>query len=233
MYIRDIKPIDYFGINLLNIESPEAIMENIIEEPLKKPCKTFYKKGIRTVMSSANKNNIVQVSKKKKDLVPEIYLDASTFEDAGKGYAWIMLDFDSLSDENKDTLFQLEEKVDENGNKVGEEAIWFVHPTKIGNIDYMMKTGRISYDLVDSSISDEASAEKVKVDPRYKKFEDKAVILTYNNRYPSNTVILRRPVGEETTVEEVEDYFMQIAELLKDQKEIDKPIKDNKEDEGR
>lgn len=235
MYIRDIEPIGDIGVELLDKENAEEIIDRIIEEPLKKPIKVFYNKGIRTVMSSANKNNIVpkgEKPKNKEDVKSGyLFLDGSTFEDAGVGYAWIMLDFDILSDKNKEMLFRLEERKDEKGNKVGEEAIWFVHPTIMGNIDYQMKTGRFNYDLLGPSAKDEKPIEIVKVDPQYVKFEDKAIILPYNNRYPANTVILRMPVNENTKVEEVEEYFCKIAELLKSQRI--KEVENNIEDEGR
>ena len=234
MYIKDIEPIGDVGVELLKKENAEEIIDRIIEEPLKKPIKDFYSKGIRTVMSSANKNNIVpkgEKSKKKEDVKSGyLFLDGATFEDAGVGYAWIMLDFDTLSYENKEMLFRLEERTDENGNKVGEEAIWFVHPTIMGNIDYQMKTGRFNYSLLGPSAKDEKPIEIVEVDPQYVKFEDKAIILPYNNRYPANTVILRLPVNENTTAEEVEEYFCKIAELLKSQRV--KKAEKNREDEG-
>lgn len=66
MYIRDIEPNSSIGINLLNKANSQELIDRIIEEPLKKSCKDFYRKGIRTVMSSANKNNIVPKGEKPK-----------------------------------------------------------------------------------------------------------------------------------------------------------------------
>ena len=237
MYIKDVEPIGNVGEELLDKENAEEIIDKIIEEPLKKPIKSFYKKGIRTIMSSANKNNVVPKGgkpKKKKDVSGNsqyLFLDGPTFEDAGIGYAWIMIDFDTLSVENKEILLKLEERKDEKGNKVGEEAVWFVHPTIMGNIDYQMKTGRFNYSLLGHTAKDEEPIEIVKEDPQYVRFEDKAIILKYNNRYPVNTVVLRMPVNDETTVEKVEEYFCKIAELMKSQKT--KEVENNIEDEGR
>ena len=226
MYIKDVEPNGAIGVDLLDKNDAEEIIDRIIEIPLRKPCKDFYKKGIRTIMSSANKNNIVpqgKTSKKKKDVSGKgqyLFLDGPTFEDAGVGYAWIMLDFDTLSDENKERLLRLEERQDENGNKVGEEAIWFVHPTiMMGNINYQMKTGRLDPQFVIAATKNDKDINPIEIVPveqNYVDFENKAVILRYNNRYPANTVILRMPVNEETTVDEVEEYFCKIAELLKE-----------------
>ena len=241
MYIRDIEPIRDIGVELLEKENAEEIIEKIIEEPLKKPIKVLYKKGIRTVMSSANKNNLVpegEKPKKKKDVSGNgqfLFLDGPTFEDAGVGYAWIMIDFDTLSDENKEMLLRLEERKDENGNKVGEEAIWFVHPTIMGNVDYKMKTGSLDIGIVEqlngSLTCGEQPVKIVPVDQNYVDFEDKSIILKYNNRYPANTVILRMPINAQTTAKEVEEYFSRIAELLKTQRT--KNVENNIEDEGR
>ena len=44
------------------------------------------------------------------------------------------------------------------------------------------------------------------------------IILAYNwAMYSLQTVILRMPVNEQTTVEEVEQYFTQLAESFKEQ----------------
>ena len=237
MYIKDVEPNGAIGVDLLDKTDAEEIIDRIIELPLRRACKEFYKKGIKTIMSSANKNNIVQEGgspKRKKDVSGKsqhLFLDGPTFEDAGVGYAWIMIDFDTLSDENKEKLLRLEERKDENGNKVGEEAIWFVHPTIMGNIDYKMKTGRFDYRLLVPVAEDENPIEIVPVEQNYVDFEDKAIILAYNNRYPANTVILRMPVNEDTTAQEVEEYFCKISELLKEQKV--KTVENNIENEGR
>lgn len=53
----------------------------------------------------------------------------------------------------------------------------------------------------------------------YKK-DIQVTILSYNNAYPTNTVFLRMPVSEQTTVEEVEDFFVKFAETFKVQQPI-------------
>lgn len=57
----------------------------------------------------------------------ELFLDASTYEDAGRGYAWVMLNYNTLSDENKEILFSMEEEKDDKGINIGEKMIWFIH----------------------------------------------------------------------------------------------------------
>jgi len=64
---------------------------------------------------------------------------------------------------------------------------------------------------------DEIWPENIEKDERLTRFEEKSIILSYNNRYPVNVVIIRMPINSETTVGEVEDYFVKFAEILKQQ----------------
>lgn len=199
MLIKEIEANDYRGVNLLNIDKPESLMDRIIELPLIKACKILKDKGIETVMSSANKNNLLKSGEKPKEK-EDVYkgekqwlLEPSVYEDAGRGYAWIMINFQTLTEENKKWLFALEERKNENGEHIGEKAIWFVEPN--------------NFNLVNAN-KGEAS----------RKFEEKKIILGYNDGlYPRQTVILRMPINEESTVEEVEEYFCKLAESFKTQ----------------
>lgn len=198
MLISEIKPIGYRGVNLLNNDSPESLMERIIELPLRSACRIFRNKGIETVMSSANRNNVLKPGEKaleKEDVYgngQEYLLNRPIYEDAGKGYAWIMLNFQTLSDENREWLFSLEERKGENGEPIGEKAVWFVEPSRFSFYNSQGVT--------------------------LPKFEEKKIILGYNDGlYPRQTVILRMPINEGTTVEEVDEYFSRLAESFKTQ----------------
>ena len=163
MLITDIEPIDKWGKNLLKEEeyNAEKLIDAIIEAPLRTACRIFRQKGIQTVMSSANKNNVLKAGEKpieKQDVYgsgQQFREDRPTYEDAGKGYAWIMLDFDTLSDENKDWLFSLEGRKGENGEPLGEKAIWFVNPCEMGSIKYSLKVGKIDYELLEATMPKE------------------------------------------------------------------------------
>lgn len=207
--IKDIEPNGSIGRNLLKENNPDEIIDSIVEEPLRKACKIFRSKGIETVMSSANKNNILKPGEKpteKEDVEGKhFYLNSPTFEDAGKGYAWIMLNYAGLSPENQDILFLLSERKGPNGENIGERIVWFIRAFTSG---LFWETSDIS------------EAEK--------RFDDSSIILRYNDRYPDRNVVLRMPITDATTVEEVERHFVQLAELLK-QQELKKDKK--KEDE--
>ena len=199
MLIKEVEPNDYRGVNLLNIDRPESLMERIIEQPLLNACKIFKDKGIETVMSSANKNNLLKPGEKpkeKEDLSgdgQQWFLEHPIYEDAGRGYAWIMLNFQTLSEENRQWLFSLEERKGENGEPIGEKAVWFIEPNIFGKFNSINGI-------------------------RSEKFEEKKIILGYNDGlYPRQTVMLRMPINENTTVEEVDSYFSKLAENFKSQ----------------
>lgn len=220
--IKDIKPIDCVGKNLLNSSNFEDIIDNIVELPLREACKIFRRKGIETVMSSANKNNVLKNGQKplerenvsgnsnyifmpKSRYIPRYdgtdIIYGPTFEDAGKGYAWIMLNYETLSDENKDLLFELEDEKHENGENIGQKRVWFIEP------------GGLSLDF---NKMDEST------DVRDVRFKDKSIVLSYNDRYPKKVVILRFPVNENTTVKEIIEYFKKIAEKFREQTKKEK-----------
>lgn len=235
MLISEIEPIDRYGQNFLIIDrSINAMIENNIELPLQKACKVFYDKGIETVMSSANKNNLLKPGEKpleKEDVKDqEFFLNRATFEDAGKGYAWIMINFDTLSDENKDMLFHLEEKTDSSGKRVGERIVWFVQPYPIGNLDYQLKTGQITKEFVETALTESEmdAFRDIEVDQRLAKFQSKRIILGYNDRYPINTVFLRMPINAETTVQDVEDFFEKYTELFRTQRQLELKVEHNR-----
>lgn len=230
MLISEVKPINEFGKNLLRSgmskKSIDEFIEANVELPLQKACKLFFSKGIETVMSSANKNNLLKSGEKpieKEDVRgQEWFLDRPTFDTAGKGYAWIMLNFDTLSDENKDMLFHFEEKTDKNGNKVGEKIVWFVQPCQVGNIAYKVKTGQFTKEFLASALSEYEMRlyKDLEVDERLAEFDRRRIVLGYNNRYPINSVMIRMPINDKTTVEEVEEFFAKLTELFRSQREL-------------
>ena len=151
MFIRDIEPIGDASVDLLN--DSDDIINSIIELPLRSACRVFKEKGIETVMSSANRTNLVGSGEKviEKEDIGNNPFETHMFYEAGKGYGWIMLNFETLSDENKELLFELEDEKDAGGNLVGQKRIWFVHPSEMsGNIEYGLKIGKFIYDYLKS-----------------------------------------------------------------------------------
>ena len=223
MLISEVEPINDATMNLLRYDDND-IIDKIIELPLRKACKIFKQKGIETVMSSANKNNVLKAGQKaieKEDVYGnmEKLLENHLFLEAGKGYAWIMLNFNTLSDENKDLLFEIEQSKDKNKEKIGEKLIWFVHPTEMdGNVEFSLRTGKYDYDYLRSFMNEEEIPKNIKVDEKLVEFEKRHIVLLYPWIDSSTeAVFLRMPINEQTTVEEVEQYFATFADCFKDQ----------------
>lgn len=202
MLIKEIKPIGKVGKNLLENKDANTIIETIIEKPMQNACKLCKTKNIESVMSSANRKNIAKddtkiinkaciIEKTKKSTVVP-------FDRAGKGYAWIMLNFNTLSDENRKILFNLEQEL-------GEDAIWFVKSSYVDFLNSIRKRFRLK-PIVE------------KFDDNYsKEFEQRQIILMYNNNYPRRAVFIRMPIDEKTNVEDVEKYFNEIIAKLEKQ----------------
>lgn len=202
MLISEIKPIGKVGKNLLENKNADEIIKTIIEKPMQKACIACKNKNIETSMSSGNRKNIVKNSNKrinKQDLIKMNKTGKNpTFIQLGKGYAWIMLNYNTLSDENRKILFYLEEKL-------GEESIVFAKSCFVEAMNKIRK--RLKLKLLVENFTD-AHAEE---------FRQKQVLLVYNNKYPRRSVFIRMPIDKSTTVEQVEVYFEQIISQLQKQ----------------
>lgn len=221
MLIKEIEPIGIFGQSVVNEANSDELIDEMLELPVREACRVFKEKGIETVMSSANKNNVLSEGQKrleKEDVRDkEFYLNGPTFEDAGKGYAWIMLNFDSLSCQNKELLFHLEQKKNEDGKATGEKAIWFMR----GRHDF--------FDIFAPSreYQKQKSFENKEEKALSDEFEKRHFVLSYAcDYYPKRVVTIRMPISEQTTVEEVDDFFTNFArsfhtqEKQKEQKKV-------------
>ena len=200
MLVKEVKRSGKIGRNLLKDKSPEEKIELIIEKPLQKACKTCVKKNIETVMSSANSKNVLKPKEERldrKDVVEKAKTKLfQNFNVAGKGYAWIMINYNTLSDENREILFDLEEKY-------GEDCIWFVKSSYNEFKNAIRKFFRLK-PLVETF--DDTYADK---------FKQKQLLIVYNNRYPRRSVFIRMPIDETTTIDNVETYFDEILSNLK------------------
>lgn len=203
MLVNEIKPIGKVGKNLLKNKNADEIIKIIIEKPLQKACKECKEKNIETVMSSANKNNIMKKNKQricKTDVLKKASQNKTqTFLQVGKGYAWLMINYNTLTDENRKILFSLEEEL-------GEDTIWFVKSNYIEFINSIRKRFKMK-ELTE--IFNDKYAEV---------FKQKQLILMYNNKYPRRSVFIRMPIDEKTKVEDVEIYFHDILSKLSTQK---------------
>ena len=199
MLVSEVKKIGKVGKNLLENKDANEIIELIIEKPLQKACKECKEKKIETVMSSANKNNIIKKGKErinKKEVIEDAKKHKiQSFTEAGKGYAWLMINYNTLSDENRKILFELEKEL-------GEDTIWFVKSNYVDAMNAIRK--RLKMKLMVETFNDKYADE----------FKKRQLLLMYNNNYPRRCVFIRMPIDEDTKVEDVEEYFSNIISKM-------------------
>lgn len=199
MLVSEVKKIGKVGKNLLENKDANEIIELIIEKPLQKACKECKEKNIETVMSSANKNNIIKKGKErinKKEVIEDAKKHKiQSFTEVGKGYAWLMINYNTLSDENRKILFELEKEL-------GEDTIWFVKSNYVDAMNAIRK--RLKMKLMVETFNDKYADE----------FKKRQLLLMYNNNYPRRCVFIRMPIDEDTKVGDVEEYFSNIISKM-------------------
>lgn len=199
MLVNEVKRIGKVGKKLLENKNADEIIETIIEKPLQKACKDCKDKNIETVMSSANKKNIL---KKKQERVKRAdYKEKEkknilqNFLQAGKGCAWIMINYNTLSNENREIFFNLEKEY-------GEDTVWFVKSSYIEFLNLFRKPLKLKKktEFFDDKYSN--------------KFKERQLLMMYNNKYPRRCIFIRMPIDKNTKVEDVEKYFDEIISKL-------------------
>lgn len=214
MLISDINPIGDATTDLF-IQDSDDLIDRIIELPLRNACRIFRDKGIETIMSSANKNNVLSDGERpteKEDVYGtlEKLMESHYFIEAGNGYAWIMLNYNSLSLENKKMLFELEDKDD--------KLVWFIHPFEMNcNIEYGLRSGKFTREYLKQALGQEQIPECIEYDPTLAEFDKRHVVVLYPWEPTTEAVMLRMPINKNTTVEEVNDYFVKLAGYFKQQ----------------
>jgi len=85
-----------------------------------------------------------------------------------------------------------------------------------------IQVGHYDYEFLKTVLPEKEIPKGIEFDKRLAEFEKRHIVLAYHwALYPENTVFLRMPINEQTTVEEVDEYFSKLAESFKEQ------IKDN------
>lgn len=75
-------------------------------------------------------------------------------------------------------------------------------------------------------LSDEEIPKDIKIDERLIEFEKRHIVLLYPWTDSSTEVVfLRMPINKDTTIEEVEEYFSNLANYFKNQLNIKNDIK--------
>ncbi len=200
-YVKDIDTLPFMG----QINLDDEIMQKLcIERPVRKACKFLTSNGINTIMSSANKCNVESRNKPVDE--SKLYIGQGDPWVIGNGYAWIMLDWNELSDANKQYFInevrnnsdfvKLYEYIDVPRDIALQYG--YDHSKMINGLNINYQTGDDDYD-------------------------DNKVILFGNNSLNNyddaehsrvKTVVLRYPVNETTKVNEVEEFFMDFSERI-------------------
>lgn len=101
--VEEINPIWADKVTILSVED----LDGVVELPLLNACKELFKKNIRTIMSSCNNYNLLGYEKYANDIKYNLTNTMRQLYAYGEGYAYIMLDYDSLDDENKSIIHQM------------------------------------------------------------------------------------------------------------------------------
>ena len=215
MKIKDIKRDKS---NYKTIKS-ESDIDEIIELPLRKPMKELYRKNIITVMSSANEinakwldedgNNMYE-SKKDFDAVKFSY---------GDGFAYMILDYDSLSEENKAIMAKLYDELNPDETKPTYEKPMTADQSYKGNKKVIYAIHQIEKPFHAWEIDSEETYKLLTDEPKDINEKDfwRRSDFVYTTPYTERSIIIRYPVTEETEVEEIEEYFSGICSKLKEQ----------------
>ena len=104
-----------------------------------------------------------------------------------------------------------------------------MHPDEMtGNIEISLRMGKYDYDYLRLFLPEESIPKNIEVEEKLIEFEKRHIVLLYPwNDSSTEAVFWRMPINERTTVEEVEQYFVNFAEHFKNQA-YDRQISPNK-----
>ena len=189
MKVIDIKPIKQDNIKINNKDD----LNKIIELPLLEACKIFYDLGLTTVMSSCNENNIKLGEYPRRKITYYTVTPYTRDFSFGNGYAWILLDYDSLGEQNQEYI-----------NSLNNELIELVTIPNVPE-DYE-STNKEHYNKLVKSDNTNPYPDN----PLYIDFYNKKHPL-FTTPYIERGVLLRYPINKNTTVKEVNNYFTKLA----------------------
>ena len=225
MKVSQVKRIDTEENKTITEEN----IEYLIEAPLMEPIKIFDAKNIKTLMSSCNEFNVNPVREGNNIFTSDIkqeyrYKHVYSF---GYGYAYVMLDYDSLSAENRDRLKSMYENLNQNSQEppirnIDSKNGYISKKRMVYAVNPELKQGqfRISRDYPEYPLSPDIESVAESAD----KSNDEFFINNYDV-IPTSTrkarfILLRYPVNKETETNEVAEYFSEIANNLAIQEKV-------------
>ena len=209
-------------------EDDTTCYDLFIEYPVREACKRLLEeKGIRTIMSSANKEDAERAGTKEKE-GEQLFIGPNQHFNIGNGYAWIMFDFDELTSDNKDIVIGLNK-----GDipiELSEEAKKRFEKNCVSN-GVSIDQGELVkfYRVIHQSCSYLAQRWETPFEsrPRNPYFEARQNILINNNSLACHgkdydAVVLRYPIDESTSVDEIIGYYNRVIDLFKDKEKVKK-----------
>lgn len=214
----DLKVTEIARIGLQENQTlTENNIERIVELPLVEAVKNLYSKNIQTLMSSCNEMNVSWIDEDGKNKWLDYYQVPDLFT-YGNGYAYIMINYDVLSDENKHVIQELFETLNDtqegkvqNGTYEGNKkvVVGFNPP-----LLYSLFKGPSSFK--GAKIDEAAYYEEMAKtnDEFFKEHAD----MVHTSTQKSRIVLLRYPVDKNTKISDVTNFFNKICQKFVPQK---------------
>ncbi len=266
-YLREIEPQGNDGSKKLIVDSEYSF----IEYPVREAVKRMNQSGMKTIMSSSNKDDVENGGQKETTFDEHIYIGQNTHFSIGNGYAWIMVDYARLSNELKQKIIDLNSSkiaaplsdtaktyFNENCMANGCEAtqselikfyrVWQKRPTEVTETfphrdDLDAKITQLKREIEEiqkeaaelhaklyktrelkdkkgklyAYIREKERCDRLSDEDKY--FEDNMTTLYHENSLGYNgadykAVVFRYPVGEDTTIEEVKQYYQELINII-------------------
>lgn len=214
--VKNIEPIRFDGE--IDIDD-EMALYMCIESPVRNACMSLNEMGITTLMSSANKID-VESRNQKID-----YYQSTEHFNIGNGYAWIMIDWETLSQDNKQKLIMLN-----NGTIPIElsdkEKANLVHNCEINKCTVSQKELVSFLQIISARLFSRGDRSLLKLEANFdeeKYYEQNRRCYVCNNSLCNHgdnyrTVVIRYPLDESTTISQVDNYFKNVIKYLSIQK---------------
>ena len=214
----DLKVTEIARIDLQENQTVTANnIERIVELPLVEAVRDLDSKDIQTLMSSCNAMNVSWIDEDGKNKWLEQYVRSDQFT-FGNGYAYIMINYDDLSDENKHVVQELFENLNDtqegkvqNGTYEGNKTVVVGYNP---GILAPLFGGQLSYK--DAKINKSVCHEEIAKtnDEFFKEHAD----MVYTSTQKPRIVILRYPVDKQTKVSDATNFFNKICQQFVPQK---------------
>ena len=201
-----------------SILDDDSMYELYIEYPVREACRIFNEKGIKTIMSSANRNDAIEKDKPEKS-GKHLYIGQNQHYSIGNGYAWIMIDYKELSTDNREMVNSL------NSGDIGidltkEANQRFINNCGVNQIDPVQSELVKFYRVVDEKIH--LIHSSVTEDDYFSQHTNVLIQRNSLSYHGSDfkAVVFRYPVDEKTSTDEIANYFNNIANMFKENRRI-------------